>query len=426
LDLIDPDLLKGLTVVFDEIPQELVRTLLVRYEAKDAGHVWEKFLQLSPSPYQGYEKVSLDPAVSSDEIQRFIDNITSSKDNATGTEVARLLKFLRNNHEVLYQTQSSSNGKQLSVYQAVDWYQLKGIVDSANVLIILSAQLQETLFGFVATHLLKLKIDLRDISDSVKLETMHSHRVRIYPLLAEGEWSSSLKSAVASEVLTDNNHPIVAGSTVSEHMQRVVHSKLGAFEFLLITNTKDQLLPEMEQENVSSITSAAHGINQYRHIHHAAFLSSNRPTPFESRILKMFATDHNLSASDLAEAVITERCYESAYQCIARTSIREAHVQDDFEHIIFVPDMGHADYLVKWFNPGCAVIDKSLSCNLKTCESRAANEQRKLEAIIRILSDKLYRGIKIKDALIREGISRTTFDRDKRKFELELAQRGLI
>lgn len=430
LSLLDPKLLTGTTLIFDEIPQELIQPLLVRFEEKDRGQHWERFLSTEESQHKNYLRVSIAPDADKTELHRIIKNVNSSHDNSITRDVTRLLTFVLEGYEVLYQTQTQpktdDTPRTFCVYQALEWKTLKDVVDNADAMIVLSAQLEETLFGFIAKNLLNLTISTPSITPSITLETKHKQRARIYPILDANGWSSTLKSSPASEHLIDPNNLIDPKDTVAMHAQRIINKRFGSMKYLLIPNEKDPIIEELQRDNVTKITSAVHGVNDYRHIKHSAFIASNRPNPFEAKTHMMFALDHDLDPIKLKDTLITERCHEAAYQSIARTAIRDYNISGDSEHLIFVPDMEYAKYIANWFDKGCSTIDKSLSCSLISSEQQRIIDVKKLDIVKRILADKGKPGVSMTALYAREGISKASYDRYKRKFRSELIASGLI
>ena len=432
VSMIDPKLLNGVTVIFDEVPQELIRTLMVRFEDKDSNQHWEKYLITQDSTYKGYRRVSISPTVDSEELKRIVSNVNLKRDNSITQEVARLLTFILEGYEVLYYTTTdadskpSQQNKKFCVYQALEWRGLRDIIDHADSIIVLSAQLKRTQFGFLTQNFLNVSIYTRDISPSIKLEKKHRQRARIYPILREGRWSSTLKRSLASEKLQDPNNTIDFNDTVATHAQRIIDKRFGSMNYLLIPNEQDPLIEPLQSDNVTKITSAAHGVNDYRKILHSAFIASNRPNPFEEKTHTMFALDHGLDPNELNKTLITERCHEAAYQSIARTAIRDFSQIRAEEHLIFVPDMEYAEYLLEWFHDGCATIDTSLSCTLRSQEQKKSDNIEKWNKLVRILSGKGKRGVKMADLLAKEGISRRTFERYKAQFNVQLRQLGFI
>lgn len=416
LSRIDSNLLKGVYLICDEVPTDLVKPIRVQNEDKDSGAVWERFLVKTNSKHQGYRLVTIDPTADTKNIERLIENVREGRDNTLTREVTDLLEYLLDGHEALYSTQKKYDKKTMDIYRGINWKPLGDIQKTVTKFAVLSAQLEDTLFGFTAKHIAGLSISNVSVIDTLKLETKHRNRARIYPLLKERQWSKYLKNEIASESIVDHNHTIRTGATVIEHFQSIVHQKLAGKEFLLFLNKSDKTIPELESSNVTLLTIATHGINSYSHINHAAYLASSRPDPIEEASLSIFAEDHNLNKEDILKAVITERCYETSYQCIARTSIRLPVPKEEIEHIFFVPDMEYANYLKNWFIQGKATIDTSLACDINPSPSLNAREKKQRGMLIRILRDLPH--MKLKDLLIRENICKRTYLRYRKKFNL--------
>jgi len=140
----------------------------------------------------------------------------------------------------------------------------------------------------------------------------------------------------------------------------------------------------------------------------------------------MFASDHGLSREDIVTAVVTERCHETAYQCVARTSIRNPQPDRDKEHLIVVPDMEYANYIASWFEQGFATIDTQYSfTTLSSVDRQKATDLRK-QVVINILLAK-QRGLgKIVDLIKQAGISDSTYKRYKKEFYDELVSLGYL
>ncbi len=426
LAMIKPELLAGVSLFIDEVPQELVKYLSVKYEAQDGGAKWENFITTTKSPHSGYQKVILNPQASTDDIRRFIINVLEGRDNSTSKEVASLLLFLLDDYEVLYTTTTDSNNRVYKLYQTTHWLQLKGIVDNVNQLVILSAQLEHTLFGFIAKNLLNLKIVQVNITSQLSLEARHKNKVRILPLLEKGSWSAQLKSSLASEKLVQRNKLVTSDLSVSDYAQEFVSTVFKNEEFVLTLNNREELIGALQKSNVKRTSSAVHGLNKYRDIHHAAYLSSTRPSPFEIKALRLFASDHGLDGDALIESVIAERCYEASYQCLARTSIRSPQANPEMEHLFIVPDMKYAKYIATWFEDGCANIDTTRSFATVNAEDQESAFYNRRQIVIRILTDKKNKVAKVSELLKREGISQATFSRYKREHRDNLIELGLV
>ncbi|WP_404299104.1 hypothetical protein [Halomonas sp.] len=428
LATIQPSLLKNTRVVIDEVPQELAGCLTVRHAAKDHGYPWEKYLINTASNHDGYMRTRLNPNADEDDIRRYISNLRGGIDNVTTTNVADLLEFLLADYEVVYTTTTNSDGTLNCLYQAIHYHRLHELSRNVDFLAILSAQLKDTLFGFVAEKHLKLKIVNKPINSSsaANLPMRHKNKVRIIPFLQKGRWSTTLKMKTANECLYKNGQPVTSPIPVWMLAQEMTEFILGKEDFLITLNTKEKLLDSLDRDGVERTSLAVHGMNSYRKLHHAAYLASSNPTPFDIKALLMFAKDHGLDGQELIDTVIAERCHEAAYQCVARTSIRNHKHDPNKEHIIIVPDMQYANYVAKWFENGCAKIDTQFSYTTLYEEAQKAAEESRRMIIIHIISEKMKRKEKLKSIIDKSGISRSTYKRYKEEFRAELENLGLI
>lgn len=427
LNVIEPQSLQGASLFCDEVPGDLIKMIRVQSEDKDSGNRWEQFVvHQQSSLHSNFKVVELAPNASRDDVSRLISNIRNRLDNTISPDVAALLQYLLDGHEVLYSTVRNDDGKAFNLYLGVDWSRIEDLAKCIDEFVVLSAQLEFTLFGFIAKFIAGLTIEELTITDQLTLEKKHKHRARIYPLIHEGNWSTYLKRKIASEAIVDNNHAIEPGDTVLDHMQKVIEGAMGGHHFLLFKNNKDDLHPCLVKPNVQPLSISVHGLNSYSLIHHAAYLGAANPDPNEKSILQMLAKDHGLDPNTILDYVVTERNYESAYQAISRTSVRDNKTIPDFEHIFIVPDSKHANYIEQWFHTGCATIDYSLACKRIPTPRKRKKSDDELNMMIRILTENQLEGTLIKDLISREGISTPTYKRYRKKHGAELKRRGLI
>lgn len=426
LALTSADRLKGCRIVVDEVPQELAGCLMVKHDAIDHGYPWDKYLINVASPHSSYMRVRIDPNADEDDIRRYIDGIRQNKDNTTTRNVADLLEFLLVDYEAAYTTTTNSDGSLTRLYQAVRYHRLKDLANQIDFLAILSVQVKDSLFGYIADHHLGLPIVERDINDRVTLVQKHKNRVRIIPFLKEGRWSTTLRMRTANTALIRNKQPVDSKLPVRLFAQEFASELLGTQSFMITLNQDDKLIEALDRPGIVQTSTAVHGMNHLAYLDHAVYLASTNPTPFDNKSLRMFAKDNSLDAEDLLRAVMIERCYETAYQCVARTSIRDEQHDPNKEHIIVVPDLHYAEYLAEWFEDGCAVIDTQHSFLTEYAEEKRAQEEVRRNIVTHILVEQSLKKDKLKNLLVKAGISRSTFKRYKNEFFTELVQVGLL
>lgn len=424
--LMDPKLLQGTTLIFDEVPDNLVREIRLQHGTKNVGQYWERFIIEETLPNSKTRKVTLRKDVDPIDVASFIDNIKKKRDNATTLYAANMLQFLLDGHEDLYLSSKTDHETTLNIYSGIDWKRFDDIRKHASRIAVLSAEFKHTLLGFVAEKIAGMKIEEVNVAPGIVLQDAHQKRAIIYPIIKDKSWSTHLKNQKADEALEPRTLPIIPHETVLDHAKRIVDSRMGSEKYLLIMNKRDKRLIGADDEHVEVISSSSHGSNKYTDCHHAAYLASKRPDPVEISTLNSFAHKYNLDATELKNCVITERCYESAYQCLARTSIRIDGNTLEGPHIFFVPDQHYAEYVAQWFAPGYAVIDNSLACSARPTKAKQTKRQKDIEVLANILSrhqsDKTPINVLVKDA----GISISTYNRHRRDYKAEMRERGLM
>jgi hypothetical protein len=426
LALISANQLEGVRIVVDEVPTVLVNYLVVTHDVQDHGYPWEKYLVNVPSSHPNYMRVRLNPNADIDNVQRYINAIKKKEDTTTTANVAQLLEFLLADYEALYTISKNSNGSIIKFYQAIDYDRLRGIMKHASFLAILSAQLKDTLVGYIAKHHLDIPITEKDISDKVTLVQRHKNRALIIPFLKEGRWSTTLRKKAVNDALSRDKEPVESNIPVRVFAQQFAAKILDQKDFMITLNVNDKLIDSFDRQGVSRTATEVQGMNNLNHLDHAVYLASTNPKPIEKNALSLFAKDNKLNQDEIIHAVMVEQCYEKAYQCVARTSIRNDYLNQDKEHIIIVPDMHYAEYIATWFEPGCATVDTQWSYSTKNRGKQSIKDDYYRLKIIQILTERSLKKGKLKDLLHSFGIPLSTFKRYKERFRLELEKAKLL
>jgi hypothetical protein len=425
LRTVDPKKLRDVRLIIDEVPDNLVNHVRVSYEYKDSGSNWETLIQTESCPGTTYLKVTLNGSATEEDVQRRINNIRSGIDNSVSKDVADLLEFLLAGHEVMYNTSQNSNGRVLTFYLATDWEQLGNLVTHSKQMAILSSQVHDTLVGFVVGKVMIMPIVETQVDPKVILEDQHAADVVIYPLIEAGRWSSRLKNEKANERLTHHGQVVTSTQTVGLYAQEVAQNIMQGKPTLLIINNKEDEHEYWEGYPYKRISSSAHGQNDHTEYHHAIFLSSKRPDAHETNALKLFAKHHNQCPDEIIQTVLRERCHETAYQCIARTSVRNPNTTLETPHIFVVPDEAHAEYVASWFKPGMARIDRTYLHQRRKASASERRDKEKFNLIVKIRTEYLA-GSKLKSLKQKYGVIDKTYQRTINKFRPELEQAGLI
>ena len=425
LAMTPPKLLKGARIVVDEVPTELVGYVVVKHNMKDSGNRWEDYLDTLSSNHSSYMQVQLSPSADKEDVQRYIDDIRQKRNTAVNPKVANLLEFLLADYGVLYSHTNSSRNGGNKFYHAVHYDKIKALLVEVDFFAILSAQLKSTMLGFIIEHHLGYQVEEKDINDNVTLLQKHKNRARIIPFLKEGKWSSSLRKKLANEALTLHHQPVTCTEEVRTLAQKFATDLIGQRYAVITLNQGEKLIDDLNHLKESLTSTKVNGMNHLKHLDHAIYLASTNPQPIEFTSATLFAKDHGLDEDQLTQAMMIEYCYETAYQCVARSSIREQQASPEKEHIIIVPDMHYAKYIQSWFEPGCATIDTQNSYTTTNQTKQNQDKERRLNIIINIRTEKLHNKKKIKETLEKVDVSLSSYKRYLKEFKEELEQLNL-
>lgn len=425
LATIDTTKLRNIELIIDEVPSTLVKYLEVHYEFRDQGSTWEQDIITVPCAHPNYQRVMIKPDANRTDVQRRIDNLRRGFDNSITKEVVMLLEFLLEGHEAMYTRKYLSDGKFLSIYQAIRWQQLEEVIKNSKSVAILSAQLRDTLIGFVLENVMKTTIKEIPIKDNLPLPTLHLNRARIFPVIVGNRWSSYLKKKPANEALLYQGKPVTSSQSVCLYAQEIAAGILQGEESLLFLNEKDEQHELLSNSRIKRLSIFSHGQNNHTEFDHAIYLASSRPRREEENSLKLFAADHGFSGDVIMETIMKDRCYETTYQCVARTSIRNKDVDLDKEHIFIVPDVKYAEYLKSWFD-GRAIIDTTYLHTLQPSMPSRLKEKRNLDLVRQVRSDYIAKKGKLKDLLVKYDLNEKKYKRYVERFRAELEKDGLI
>lgn len=426
LKTVDPNKLRDVRLIFDEVPDGIVEHVRVAYEYKDGGSSWEDLITKESCQGTAYQRVTLNGTATAENVQRRINNIRSGIDNSVSKEVADLLEFLLAGHEVMYSTSQQSSGKLMNYYVATDWQQLEDLVTHSKRMAILSSQVHDTLVGFTIEKVMNTPIVETLVDPDAPLQDQHAAPAVIYPLVESDLWSSNLKRSNANERLSFNGQAVTSAQTVGMYAQEIAHRILGGKPTLLFINRKEDEHECWQGYPYESVSSSPHGQNSYTGYDNAVYLSSNRLDQMEVSALKLFAQHHNQCPDEIIEKVLRERCHERAYQCIARTSVRNINTGSDTQHIFVVPDEAHAEYIASWFKPGMAKIDRSYLHQRRKAKASEERDKRMLNLIVTIRTEYHAEKGLLKDLLQKYGLNSKQYQRYVKKFRSELEPTGIL
>lgn len=423
LSMLNARLLQGVHLIVDEVPQELIQYLSTQYKADNPAD-WEKHVTHSRSKQHKNQEVVLPAAGGTQPVQQLINDVRNGRDKNTTPQAADVLDFLVKGHATLYS--STYKNESYRIYQGICVDRLEKIVSEVDHFSILSAQLKDTVFGFVSQHLMGLGIKEVSSIDNIPLPLRHTKRARIIPFLSgQDRWSTTTKDKTASEALMCGGKSVTSGLSVGEYAQEFAETILRHQDFLIILNIKDDLISSLKRTGVVRRTSAVHGMNTFQALHHAVYLSTNIPTPEETKTYRRHMSDEGITL-DIDRTMVTERCHEAAYQCIARTSVRDTSSNSVEEHIFIVPDMEYAEYIKDWFEVGYAWIDHTKSHRLKPKEGKHRTPVEWRQLVFDIMREHQVSQIPVSKICESWGVPKSSFYRQVEKFRPELEAAGLL
>lgn len=424
--------LKNVHVVFDEVPQDATKFLNV--SLSEASSPLIQVCEFSSTPNHNYGTVRLKAEYRDTNHTNYnpmIKHLVDGAKNGTITEntedYINVLEFLLMDYAVLYKSQTVENIGIVYQLYAVHYMPAINVIESAQSVTVLAANLNNSAFAFIVKNVLNIQIN--EVS-TLNLPIKYRKKLTVIPYLVQGRISASIKGLLCSQALTDKTFSTL---TVVEDMQAFTSSLLDS-DYLLFKNNKDKVINI--DSGVAVLSTAVHGLNSYMDYTKASFIASLRPTTVESNIQRCMALDLNLNPAEFNQTVVIERCYESALQCIMRMGIRKLYndlgepVEDNTEYVCVVPDMDYANYIAAQFDDGFCTIDTSHGYkrkdNVEVETTKAAAKDNRLQTVTNILLDKKNKVAAMPELFTKHGITKPTFDRYKREFKSELQSLGLI
>ena len=299
---------------------------------------------------------------------------------------------------------------------------LDNLVGNAKSVTILAANINESLVGTVAASLMNINIESHIAIAGLELKQKHNHKIKIIPFLTKGNWSESMKNDYATK------KPVMARGKLKGYVL-TEPTVLEVFQDFVLRHLSSDFL--YFPKNIIKLTTACHGINNYRDFKKVAFTAALNPTPDHLKLLDLVNTTSGLMPQTLSNALITDRYLEAAYQCVARSGIRN-HVVSNDVYTVVVPDMRAAQYIAEHFEDGCVEIDSKSGFEVLRTSSEAAQTKMqssvelRLAIVKNILMDKKNKVAAMPELFAKHGITKPTFDRYKREFKSELQSLGLI
>lgn len=250
---------------------------------------------------------------------------------ASGQDLKRLLWAIMQGAGLLYEENKHLFAFTASpIIRSVEW---------AEHFTLLGAGSSRSLFVWAAEHLTKYEVEEAGEDLQPPLERRKHKRVPI--------------SLVA---VCENRCTLTALQKVfHEHLQEIIQRVPGEFIFATnrdkslcqFTTIGDEILTDASRG--IRVSMASYGLNDYQHIHNAVFLGcSNLDKDFQGK-WRQYAELNGWNVEEFEQKQRSAMNYESCYQFISRTSIRNADTNHPLMFV--VPDLATAEYIKEHYFP---------------------------------------------------------------------------
>ncbi|MBK8638676.1 MAG: DEAD/DEAH box helicase family protein [Chromatiaceae bacterium] len=181
-----------------------------------------------------------------------------------------------------------------------------------------------------------IKSGLKFSSHYCSENTRFARNIHYYYYFDSGKFSKNLRDKVVSDILPEANYKVIESIE-----QAILKEKAFSENKSLLFENNDYSGLLDKQGNFIRGQVICHGINEYRHLNHVVFLAALNRTPKHSQMLDTLGFDRQF--------VTRATQYETIYQDIMRTSLRNYEATDDVH--VFVPTRQEVDYLISIFGP---------------------------------------------------------------------------
>ncbi|HGY9608159.1 hypothetical protein [Vibrio harveyi] len=433
-------MLRASHVVVDETPSSAINLLRLNVSAIHINQIRElcDFEAVTYSDDNGHtetvERVTLkDDIQTRFDVDAIIENHESQFDEYASEKYIKLLKFLRSNYSVTYCANSLNH-----TFQAINTKGIHHILHNSKSLVILGANVKQSLFGVLAEHQFKASFDYFTSLNGVALDGKHEHPVKITSYLHKGIMTKKLKGSPVCVGLADREET----HTVRDDMVTKILDQFGSDPFLLCMNSYDmdelsepirkRLQTGIDSGQIQVCSTQVHGRNEFKELTKVAVIATANLNKHEIALLRAASVDLGIEAKHLLDAALIERSLEAIYQVILRIYLRNKYDPSNPTICeVFVTDPRMSQYLAS----RCSgeVINSGECGYVKALDAkRDADKEKRFETVCNILHDKNAQKGKpraekmtIVQILEKYGISKRTFANYKAEFAFELARAGL-
>ncbi|ODZ29300.1 hypothetical protein BBM38_23700 [Vibrio parahaemolyticus] len=386
-------------------------------------------------------KVTLkDDSVTLFKVDGILKEHESGNDNYVSEEYISLLKCLRNDYSVTYYSGGNSH-----LFQAINARGVRHVLHHSKELIILGANIRDSLFGLLAEHKFNYSFQYIDEINGIRADTKHEHPVKVVQYLGNGEGeiiSRELKNMRVCDALANcKSEKSVRDDLILSTL------KLFGSDFILCLNNDDLKFLSDEtraiyenakieaiksEKRIHEVSTQVHGINSMRHIRKVAVMAAANLSNDEIKLLRAASVDLGIPAERLIYCAFLERYLEPVYQAILRSHLRNKFDPSNImECVVFVPDGRVTEYLRGKFSGEFEVLDM-YQYNRNSAIKLSTAKDARYSKVCAVLMDIQFNKskpkgerLKLGEILAHHGIAKSTFERYKKEFAAQLTERGL-
>ncbi|HBO1242685.1 TPA: hypothetical protein L4F00_006189 [Pseudomonas aeruginosa] len=404
LRLSDPTLLRGYTLVIDEVPDIFEIKHILNIRDIDAERILSETDQEDSQIFikQGRtEKIK-------DQVGIFKRSQKDEKTTSTlSSHELSIFDSLLKGGTVLFDSYTHKHKEYFNFYITKEKEIFKHI-SSAKETHILAANIEGGIFDIFA----KKEGYQYQKSKFTPKPLEYNCKIKLHPMLNEA-WSKGkvLKEDNGTEHYEHlGKHPT---QIINKVFMTAINNKPNE-KFIAIQNSwgkfSNEYLHECSDTVIEFLNLDCRGINTHQDKTAAILLFSGKPSPNDMKCLRMLSKKHSIDIRKLVSAWTLKNKLEASLQAVTRTAVR---VQGNTKPVYFyVQDQEVAEYLKNTYMPN-AVIDNSLALTPPKTQDGRMNISPTEDQKMRVFIDTTYSaGVARKDinkALVRDwSISETT------------------
>ncbi|HCL4192403.1 TPA: hypothetical protein N2C35_000322 [Pseudomonas aeruginosa] len=352
LRLSKPNLLRGYTLVIDEVPEIFDIHHIFNIRDIDAERIFSETDTDDSQLFIKHGKISkIKEQVGIYRNSQKYENIQST----LSSHELYIFDTLLKGGIVLFDSYTFEGKKYFNFYTAKEKEIFKHI-DNAKQTHILAANIEGGFFDIFAKkhgyQYQKSKFTPKPLEYNCK--------IKIFPMINEA-WSKG-KVLRDSDGNKNDYHQGIHNNQIIDKVFMTSINNTPSEKFIAVQNNwgkfSNEYLPEGSETVIEFLDFDCRGINTQRDKTAAILLFSGKPSPNDMKCLRMLATKHSIDIREIVNAWIVKNKLEASLQAVTRTAVRD---QSNSKPVFFyVQDQEVAEYLKNTYMPN-AVIDNSLA-----------------------------------------------------------------